>query len=235
MGFFTDLLGGPGKTREFGGGFDKAIKPYAEEGLTDLQSIYRGGPRVFQGQRVEGFDPLQTQAQEGLISLLGTTDPYTQRQQDLLEKSITGVGGYQAGLGRAEGSLGRGVGFLEDFSRGIGRAEESMGETQRFLTDFQTGLGRTEESLGRGLGFLEDFRGQAGEAQRRLGSVEPGLSRTESLLAESAQRQRDAARGVSLGDLDIDRYRSDYMTAVADPALADVERQLQINLNHWIN
>ena len=105
-----------------------------------------------------------------------------------------------------------------------------MGETQRFLTDFQTGLGRTEESLGRSLGFLEDFRGQAGEAQRRLEGVEPGLSRTESLLAESAQRQRDAARGVSLGDLDIDRYRSDYMTAVADPALADVERQLQMDL-----
>jgi hypothetical protein len=230
MGFFTDLLGGPGKTREFGGGFDKAIKPYAEEGLTDLQSIYRGGPRVFQGQRVEGFDPLQTQAQEGLISLLGTTDPYTQRQQDLLESSIAGIGGYEAGLGRAEGSLGRGVGFLEDFSRGLGRAEASMGKTGELLTGFETGLGRTEESLGRSLGFLEDFRGQAGEAQRRLEGVEPGLTRTEALLAESAQRQRDAARGVGLGELDVDRYRSDYMTAVADPALADVERQLQMDL-----
>lgn len=230
MGFFTDLLGGPGKTREFGGGFDKAIKPYAEEGLTDLQSIYRGGPRVFQGQRVEGFDPLQTQAQEGLINLLGTTDPYTQRQQDLLESSIAGIGGYEAGLGRAEGSLGRSVGFLEDFSRGLGRAEASMGKTGELLTGFETGLGRTEESLGRSLGFLEDFRGQAGEAQRRLEGVEPGLTRTEALLAESAQRQRDAARGVGLGELDVDRYRSDYMTAVADPALADVERQLQMDL-----
>jgi hypothetical protein len=230
MGLLTDLFGGPGKTREFGGGFDPAVKPYLEEGLDALQAAYRQGPRVFEGERVVGFDPLQTQAQEGIVGLVGTTDPYTQRQQQLLEQGITGLQGVESRLSAAEQGLGRGASFLEDFTRGVGRAEESIGASRDLLSQFQTGLGRTEESLGRGLGFLEDFRSQAGEAQRRLEGVEPGLSRSEALLAESARRQREAARGVGLGELDIDKYRSDYMTAVADPALADVERQLQMDL-----
>lgn len=222
---------GSGKVKTYGGDFAKGIRPYATQGLEDLQSVYEQGPRVFQGERVAGFDPLQEQAQSGIVGLLGTTDPYTLRQQQLLEtaldQGLLDRSAYQASLGRAEESLGAGTGFLEDFSRGLGRAEESMGTTRGLLTDFQTGLGRTEESLGRGLGFLQDFRSQADVAASRLGDVDPGLARTEALLSESAQRQRDAARGVGLGELDIDRYRSDYMTAVADPALADVERQLQ--------
>ena len=230
MGLLTDLFGGPGKTREFGGGFDPAVKPYLEEGLDALQAAYRQGPRVFEGERVVGFDPLQIQAQEGIVGLVGTTDPYTQRQQQLLEQGITGLQGVESRLSAAEQGLGRGASFLEDFTRGVGRAEESIGASRDLLSQFQTGLGRTEESLGRGLGFLEDFRSQAGEAQRRLEGVEPGLSRSEALLAESARRQREAARGVGLGELDIDKYRSDYMTAIADPALADVERQLQMDL-----
>ena len=221
------ILGKKSKVKEYGGDFAKGIRPYATQGLKDLQNIYAQGPRVYEGERVVGFDPLQTQAQTGILNLLGTTDPYTQRQEQLLGQAVTGLGGLESRLGEADIGIGRGVGFLEDFRRGIGRAEEGVGISRGLLTDFQTGLGRTEESLGRGLGFLEDFRSQADVAASRLGEVDPGLARTEALLAESAQRQRDAARGVGLGELDIDKYRSDYMTAVADPALADIERQLQ--------
>jgi hypothetical protein len=221
------ILGKKSKVKEYGGDFAKAIRPYATQGLEDLQDIYAQGPRIYEGERVVGFDPLQTRAQTGILNLLGTTDPYTQRQEQLLGQAVTGLGGLESRLGEADIGIGRGVGFLEDFRRGVGRAEEGVGVSRGLLTDFQTGLGRTEESLGRGLGFLEDFRSQADVAASRLGEVDPGLARTEALLAESAQRQRDAARGVGLGGLDIDKYRSDYMTAVADPALADIERQLQ--------
>jgi len=69
MGFFTDLLGGPGDVNEIGGGFDPALRPYLEEGLGGLQAAYQAGPRVYQGQRVAGFDPAQLQAQSSLLAL----------------------------------------------------------------------------------------------------------------------------------------------------------------------
>ena len=75
MGLFSDLLGGPGKVREYGGGFDKAIRPYAEEGLGALQQQFQAGPRVYEGERVVGFDPLQTQAQTGILNLLANLTP----------------------------------------------------------------------------------------------------------------------------------------------------------------
>ena len=63
MGFFTDLLGGPGDVTEMGGGFDPALKPYLEEGLGGLQDAYQAGPNVFEGDRVADFDPAQLLAQ----------------------------------------------------------------------------------------------------------------------------------------------------------------------------
>ena len=85
MGFLTDLFGGPGKVREYGGGFDKAIKPYAEEGLQGLQKAYQQGPMVFQGPRVAGFDPAQQQAQASLMAL-------STAQPDYFQTATAGLG-----------------------------------------------------------------------------------------------------------------------------------------------
>ncbi len=85
MGFLTDLFGGPGKVREYGGGFDKAIKPYAEEGLKDLQTAYQRGPMIFQGPRVAGFDPAQQQAQASLMAL-------STAQPDYFQTATAGLG-----------------------------------------------------------------------------------------------------------------------------------------------
>jgi len=85
MGFLTDLFGGPGKVTERGGGFDKAIKPYAEEGLKDLQSAYREGPMIYRGPRVAGFDPAQKQAQASLMAL-------SIAQPDYFQTATAGLG-----------------------------------------------------------------------------------------------------------------------------------------------
>lgn len=85
MGFLTDLFGGPGKVREYGGGFDKAIKPYAEEGLGALQTAFREGPAVFEGARVAGFDPATLQAQASLMAL-------STAQPDYFQTATAGLG-----------------------------------------------------------------------------------------------------------------------------------------------
>ena len=85
MGFLTDLFGGPGKVREEGGGFDEAIKPYAEEGLKDLQFAYQRGPMIFEGPRVAGFDPAQQQAQASLMAL-------STAQPDYFQTATAGLG-----------------------------------------------------------------------------------------------------------------------------------------------
>jgi len=87
MGFFTDLLGGSGSVKEIGGGFDPAVKPYLEEGLKGLQTEYRKGPRVYEGERVAAFDPAQLQAQEALLALSTAQPDYYRLAQEGMQEA----------------------------------------------------------------------------------------------------------------------------------------------------
>jgi len=69
MGFFTDLLGGPGKTREYGGGVDEYIKPYTDALLKKAEE-YMGRPFTpYELERFAEFTPEELKAFEQSIGI----------------------------------------------------------------------------------------------------------------------------------------------------------------------
>jgi hypothetical protein len=80
----SKLFGGSKAPKGYGGGFDPAVRPYAEEALKDLQQAYQR-PEYFEGPRVAAFDPAQLQAQTSLLAL-STADP------DYFRRAEAGVG-----------------------------------------------------------------------------------------------------------------------------------------------
>ena len=74
------LLGAASKPKApkmAGGGIDPFLKPYLTPGLDTLKSQFQAGPRVFEGERVAGFDPAQLAAQSSLLALAtGQPDYY---------------------------------------------------------------------------------------------------------------------------------------------------------------
>ncbi len=187
MGFFSDLLGGSESPKPFGGGFDPAIKPYIEGGLEGLQSAYLAGPRVYQGERVAGFDPAQLAAQSSLIAL------------------ATGQPDYYAPAAR---SIEEAIALSRQAARPITAAEiaaqrellEPTAEAQRLaqrqafeetIRDIGLGAG------GAGVGALEGARadilrgGAAGELALGLAGIE-GTLQERAISQTEAERDRAA-------------------------------------------
>lgn len=194
MGFFSDLLGGPGKVREYGGGFDKAIRPYAEEGLESLQQQFQKGPKVYGGERVAGFTDPQLAAQSSLLAL-STAQPNYYK---------TALGGLEEAIGMQRQAA---QGITSDDIAAQRQLLEPMGEAQRLaqrqafegaLRDIGVGAG------GAGVGALTGDRadilrgGAAGEFAVGMAGIEGQLQRQALQQAEAGRaRQASGAAGLA--------------------------------------
>lgn len=190
------ILGKKAKVKEYGGDFAKGIRPYATQGLKDLQNIYEQGPRVFEGERVAGFTDPQLAAQSSLLALSTAQPDY-----------------YKTALGGIEEAMG----MQRKAAAGITAAEiaeqrkllEPMAESQRLaqqqafegaLRDIGVGAG------GAGVGALEGARadilrgGAAGELALGMAGIEGDLQR-QALAQAEASRARQAAGATSLAQL----------------------------------
>ncbi len=187
MGFFTDVLGGSKDPKPFGGGFDPAIKPFIEGGLEGLQSAYLAGPRVYQGERVAGFDPAQVAAQSSLIALAtGQPDYYAPAIRNI-EEAISLSRQAARPITAAEIAAQRKL--LEPTAEAQRLAQKQAYEGA--IRDIGVGAG------GAGVGALEGARadilrgGAAGELALSLANIEGGLQE-RSLLQAGAERDRQA-------------------------------------------
>jgi hypothetical protein len=196
MGFFTDLLGGPGDVTEMGGGFDPALKPYLEEGLGGLQDAYRAGPRVYQGQRVAGFDPAQLQSQASFLALgAGQPDYFNTALAGLQEATD-----FQRGAARA---------MTSDEIQQQRELFEPAAERERLASQlaFERSLRDIDvASGGAGAGAMQGSRADIlrGGAAGELALAEAGLqsSITErAIAAAEAQRAREVGAASGLASL----------------------------------
>ena len=196
MGFFTDLLGGSGDVTEMGGGFDPALKPYLEEGLGGLQSAYRAGPRVYQGQRVAGFDPAQLQSQSSFLALgAGQPDYFNTALAGLQEATD-----FQRGAARA---------MTSDEIQQQRELFEPAAERERLASQlaFERSLRDIDvASGGAGAGAMQGSRADIlrGGAAGELALAEAGLqsSITErAIAAAEAQRAREVGAASGLASL----------------------------------
>lgn len=183
MGFFTDLLGGPGKVREYGGGFDKAIRPYAEEGLGALQEQFQKGPRVFTGERVAGFTDPQLAAQTSLLALSTAQPDYYK----------TALGGLEEAIGMQRQAA---AGITAEDIAAQRKLLEPMAEAQR-LAQQQAFQGALRDigvgAAGAGVGALTGARAdilRGGAA----GELAVGMAGIEGQLQQQALRQAEADR-----------------------------------------
>lgn len=196
MGFFTDLLGGPGDVTEMGGGFDPALKPYLEEGLGGLQDAYRAGPRVYQGQRVAGFDPAQLQSQSSFLALgAGQPDYFNTALAGLQEATD-----FQRGAARA---------MTSDEIQQQRELFEPAAERERLASQlaFERSLRDIDVASGSaGAGAMQGSRADIlrGGAAGELALAEAGLqsSITErAIAAAEAQRAREVGAASGLASL----------------------------------
>jgi hypothetical protein len=196
MGFFTDLLGGSGDVTEMGGGFDPALKPYLEEGLGGLQDAYRAGPRVYQGQRVAGFDPAQLQSQASFLALgAGQPDYFNTALAGLQEATD-----FQRGAARA---------MTSDEIQQQRELFEPAAERERLASQlaFERSLRDIDvASGGAGAGAMQGSRADIlrGGAAGELALAEAGLqsSITErAIAAAEAQRAREVGAASGLASL----------------------------------
>jgi hypothetical protein len=196
MGFFTDLLGGPGKTREFGGGFDPAIKEQVEEGFGVLTEQFRAGPRVYQGERVAGFTDPQLAAQTSLLALSTAQPDYYK----------TALGGLEEAFGlqreATKSVTAEDVAAQRKILEPMGAAQREV-QRQAFesaLRDIGVGAG------GAGVGALTGARadilrgGAAGELAVGLAGIE-GQLQQQALQQAEADRARQAAGASALAQL----------------------------------
>jgi hypothetical protein len=196
MGFFTDLLGGSGDVTEMGGGFDPALKPYLEEGLGGLQDAYRAGPRVYQGQRVAGFDPAQLQSQASFLALgAGQPDYFNTALAGLQEATD-----FQRGAARA---------MTSDEIQQQRELFEPAAERERLASQlaFERSLRDIDVASGSaGAGAMQGSRADIlrGGAAGELALAEAGLqsSITErAIAAAEAQRAREVGAASGLASL----------------------------------
>ena len=196
MGFFTDLLGGSGDVTEMGGGFDPALKPYLEEGLGGLQAAYQAGPRVYQGQRVAGFDPAQLQSQASFLALgAGQPDYFNTALAGLQEATD-----FQRGAARA---------MTSDEIQQQRELFEPAAERERLASQlaFERSLRDIDVAAGgAGAGAMQGSRADIlrGGAAGELALAEAGLqsSITESAIAAAeAQRAREVGAASGLASL----------------------------------
>lgn len=196
MGFFTDLLGGPGKTREFGGGFDPAIKEQVEEGFGVLTEQFRAGPRVYQGERVAGFTDPQLAAQTSLLALSTAQPDYYK----------TALGGLEEAFGlqreATKSVTAEDVAAQRKILEPMGAAQREV-QRQAFesaLRDIGVGAG------GAGVGALTGARadilrgGAAGELAVGMAGIE-GQLQQQALQQAEADRARQAAGAGALAQL----------------------------------
>ena len=196
MGALGDLFGGPGKVREYGGGFDKAVKPYIEEGFGVLQEQFRAGPRVFRGERVAGFTDPQLAAQSSLLALSTAQPDYYK----------TALGGLEEAMGMQRQAA---AGITSEDIAAQRKLLEPMGEAQRLaqqqafegaLRDIGVGAG------GAGVGALTGGRadilrgGAAGEFAVGMAGIEGQLQR-QALQQAEADRARQASGAAGLARL----------------------------------
>ena len=196
MGAFGDLFGGPGKVREYGGGFDKAIRPYAEEGLESLQQQFQAGPRVFRGERVAGFTDPQLAAQSSLLALSTAQPDYYK----------TALGGLEEAIGMQRQAA---QGITSEDIAAQRKLLEPMGEAQR-LTQQQAFEGALRDigvgAGGAGVGALTGGRadilrgGAAGEFAVGMARIEGQLQR-QALQQAEADRARQASGAAGLARL----------------------------------
>ena len=190
------ILGKKAKVKEYGGDFAKAIRPYATQGLKDLQDIYEEGPRVFEGERVAGFTDPQLAAQSSLLALSTAQPDYYK----------TALGGIEEAMGMQRKAA---AGITAEEIAEQRKLLEPMAESQRLaqqqafegaLRDIGVGAG------GAGVGALEGARadilrgGAAGELALGMAGIEGDLQR-QALAQAEASRARQAAGAASLAQL----------------------------------
>jgi len=190
------ILGKKAKVKTYGGDFAKAIRPYATQGLKDLQDIYEEGPRVFEGERVAGFTDPQLAAQTSLLALSTAQPDYYQTALGGLEEAI-GMQ-RQAATGITAEDIARQREILEPTAEAQRMAQEQA--FRRAIRDIGVGAG------GAGVGALEGARadilrsGAAGELAIGMADIEGQLQR-QALQQAEADRARQAAGATSLAQL----------------------------------
>ena len=190
------ILGKKAKVKEYGGDFAKGIRPYATEGLKDLQKAYQEGPRVFEGERVAGFTDPQLQAQAALMGLSSADPDYFQ----------TAIGGIKEAADLQRQALGPIT--AEDVSRQremlAGTAEAEKMAAQQALQSSLRDIGSAAGSMGVGqlTGARADILrgGAAADFAQTMAGIEGQLQR-QALGQAEAERGRQASGAAALAGL----------------------------------
>ena len=184
------LLGAASKPKSpkvAGGGIDPFLKPYLTPGLDTLKSQFEGGPRVFEGERVAGFDPAQLAAQSSLIALATGQPDYYDTAARSIEEAIALSRQGATPITAAEIAAQRKL--LEPTAEA-----QRLAQKQGFdaaLRDIGLSAG------GAGVGALEGSRadiirgGAAGEYARSIADIE-GALQERSIAQTQAERERQA-------------------------------------------
>ncbi len=185
------LLGAASKPKApkvAGGGIDEFLKPYLTPGLDTLKSQFQAGPRVFEGERVAGFDPAQLAAQSSLIALATGQPDYYDTAARSIEEAIALSRQAARPITAAEIAAQREL--LEPTAEA-----QRLAQTQAYegaIRDIGLGAG------GAGVGALEGSRadilrgGAAGELALGMANIEGGLQ--ERALSQAGTERDRAAR-----------------------------------------
>ncbi len=185
------LLGAASKPKApkvAGGGIDEFLKPYLTPGLDTLKSQFQAGPRVFEGERVAGFDPAQLAAQSSLIALATGQPDYYDTAARSIEEAIALSRQAARPITAAEIAAQREL--LEPMAEA-----QRLAQTQAYegaIRDIGLGAG------GAGVGALEGSRadilrgGAAGELALGMANIEGGLQ--ERALSQAGTERDRAAR-----------------------------------------
>jgi hypothetical protein len=181
------LLSKPKSPKVAGGGIDPFLRPYLTPGLEAFQTQYEAGPRVFEGERVAGFDPAQLAAQSSLIALATGQPDYYDTAARSIEEAIALSRQAARPITAAEIAAQREL--LEPTAEAQRLAQKQAFEET--IRDIGLGAG------GAGVGALEGARadilrgGAAGEFARSMADIE-GRLQERAISQTEAERERQA-------------------------------------------
>jgi hypothetical protein len=216
MGFLDKIFGG-GKVKTIGGGVDPYIQPYVTDILQRGEAVSQQPFVPYTGERVAPLSPYEEAAFGGVAEQVkaGTAGtPYAAAQP------------YYDPAMSALGEAGRGISQYENL---LGLAYPSLGAAQRQY-GYAADIGRQMQP------YIEQSREMIGASLPALSQAEREFGRAGDIYGEAGRRQREAARGITTGEMgqygitggDIERYMDPYQQQVIDIEKREARRQADI-------
>jgi hypothetical protein len=216
MGFLDKIFGG-GKVKTIGGGVDPYIQPYVTDILQRGEAVSQQPFVPYTGERVAPLSPYEEAAFGGVAEQVkaGTAGtPYAAAQP------------YYDPAMSALGEAGRGIGQYENL---LALAYPSLGAAQRQY-GYAADIGRQMQP------YIEQSREMIGASLPALSQAEREFGRAGDIYGEAGRRQREAARGITTGEMgqygitggDIERYMDPYQQQVIDIEKREARRQADI-------